>query len=61
MAATYHVRKVGKGRWAVTAVIPGWITPIGTYGKRSAAVTAARLLAGWRSSVVVHKGQANAA
>lgn len=54
MAATYHVRKISKGRWAVTSVMPGWITPIGTYGKRSAAVLAARLLAGWASSVVVH-------
>ena len=54
MAATDHVRKVAKGRWAVTSVIPGWITPIGTYASRSAATLAARLLAGWRSSVVVH-------
>ncbi|UIL29757.1 hypothetical protein LZK75_11475 [Rhizobium leguminosarum] len=43
MAATYHVRKVAKGRWAVTSVIPGWTTPIGTFTKRSAAITTARL------------------
>ncbi|GGD98255.1 hypothetical protein GCM10008012_47330 [Rhizobium anhuiense] len=54
MAATYHVRKVAKGRWAVTSVIPGWVTPIGTFSKRSAAISTARLLAGWRSAVVVH-------
>lgn len=54
MARTYHVRKVAKGKWAVSSVIPGWITPIGTYAKRSAAVTAARLLVGWRNDVIVH-------
>lgn len=54
MARTYHVRKVAKGKWAVSSVIPGWTTPIGTYAKRSAAVTAARQLAGWRNEVIIH-------
>lgn len=54
MATTYHVRKVAKGRWGITAAHPGWATPIGTYPKRSAAITVAKLLAGWRCSVVVH-------
>lgn len=54
MARTYHVRKIAKGKWGLSSVIPGWITGIGTYRSRSAAVTAARLLAGWRNDIVIH-------
>ena len=42
------------GKWHVSHVVPGWITPIGgPYAKRKEALTVARLLAGRRGRVVI--------
>ncbi|WP_181149963.1 hypothetical protein [Ensifer aridi] len=42
------------GKWHISHVTPGWITPIGgPYGKRKEALTVARLLAGRRGKVVI--------
>ncbi|MDX1046919.1 hypothetical protein GOL40_27075 [Sinorhizobium medicae] len=42
------------GKWHISHVTPGWITPIGgPYQKRKEALTVARLLAGRRGKVVI--------
>lgn len=44
----------GSGKWHVSHIVPGWITPIGgPYGKRKEAITVARLLAGRGGKVVI--------
>ena len=50
----YEIRKnKERGHWDLTHVGPGWITPLGKYSKRKAALLTARLLAGRRGRVVV--------
>ncbi|WP_164813879.1 hypothetical protein [Sinorhizobium medicae] len=51
----YEINKSAKsGKWHVSHVNPGWITPIGgPYGKRREAITVARLLAGRGGKVVI--------
>lgn len=49
----YRITKRSKGKWAVTAVHPGWITPLGVKKTKEAAITLARLLAGHSVKIVV--------
>lgn len=55
MDHSYQVRKIAPHRWMVSSIAAGWITPCGTYKSKQAAITAARLLAGWRCKVEVVK------
>ncbi|WP_210214297.1 hypothetical protein, partial [Sinorhizobium meliloti] len=50
----YQLSKDATGKWLISHVTPGWITPVGgPYAKRKEAITVARLLAGRRGSVVI--------
>jgi hypothetical protein len=49
----YLVTKLSKGRWALTYAVPGWLTPLGIYKERKAAVLTARLLAGRNGKVSI--------
>lgn len=52
--STYQVSRKAKGAWQITHVLPGWINPLpNTYPTKTAAVTAARLLAGWAGKVTI--------
>ncbi|MDX0801726.1 hypothetical protein GOD37_22445 [Sinorhizobium medicae] len=50
----YQLSKDAKGKWHISHIVPGWITPVGgPYAKRKEAIAVARLLAGRRGSVVI--------
>lgn len=51
---TYHVTRHPRGWLVSTKHDDGGTTDINVYGTKNAAITVARILAGWRHQVVVH-------
>lgn len=53
-APTYHIMRLGRGQWSLTAIYHGWLKPLGDhFNSQRTAKLAARQIAGGKAKIIV--------